>query len=246
MRRSFTLALAALAAAGLTACSQANGQDEAFGQKVRAYLLEHPEVLEEAIRALDAKRSAEAAADQTKALAANRKALEADPRDPVVGKGPITVVEFFDYRCGYCKSSAPEVLKLVASNKDVRFVFKEFPILPDANGRIGVSERAARIALAAKDSGKYVDLHRDLMAQKALDDAAVTRVAQKHGLDAATLLRAGQAPAVDEHLADTHELAQKLNIAGTPAFVIGNTVIPGADLEALRAAISDARKKKRA
>ena len=244
MRRSLTLALAALAASGLAACSQANGQDEAFGQKVRAYLLEHPEVLEEAIRALDAKRSAEAAANQTKALAANRRALEADPRDPVIGNGPITVVEFFDYRCGYCKAAAPEVLKLVASQKDVRLVFKEFPILPDANGRIGVSERAARIALAARKSGKYVDVHRDLMAERALDDAALTRVAQKHGLDAAALLRAGEAPAVDEHLADTQELAQKLNIAGTPAFVVGNTVVPGADLEALRAAIAQARKKR--
>ena len=244
MRRTFTLALAGLAAAGLAACSQANGQDEAFGQKVRAYLLEHPEVLEEAIQALDAKRSAQASADQTKALAANRRALEADPRDPVVGQGPITVVEFFDYRCGFCKTAAPEVLKLVASQKDVRLVFKEFPILPDANGRIGVSERAARIALAAKGSGKYVALHQDLMAQRALDDAAITKVAQKHGLDAAALLRAGQAPAVDEHLADTHELAQKLSIAGTPAFIVGDTVVPGADLEALRAAIANARKKR--
>jgi len=244
--RLLPLTLAALAAAGLAACSQANGQDEAFGQKVRAYLLEHPEVLEEAIQKLDEKRTAQAQADQGKALVANRRALEADPRDPVVGASPITVVEFFDYRCGFCKAAAPEVLKLVASEPGVRLVFKEFPILPDSNGRIGVSERAARIALAAKDSGKYVALHRDLMAQKALDDAAITRVAQQHGLDAAALLRAGEARAVDEHLADTHELAQKLNIAGTPAFIVGDTVVPGADLPALREAIAQARKAKRA
>ena len=205
-------------------------------------------MLEEAIQRLEQKRSQAAAADQTKALAANRRALEADPRDPVAGapNGAVTVVEFFDYRCGYCKVAAPEIVKLIEREKDVRFVFKEFPILPDANGRIGVSERAARLALAAKDSGKYLEIYRDLMAERALDDAAIARIASKHGLDPAALARAGQNPAVDEHLADIHELATKLNVAGTPAFIVGNTVVPGADLEALRAAIAEARKAKKA
>ena len=144
---------------------------------MRAYLLEHPEVLEEAIQRLDEKRTAQATADQGKALAANRRALTADPRDPVAvaANGTITVVEFFDYRCGFCKSAAPEVLKLLQTEKDVRLVFKELPILPDANGRIGVSERAARLALAARSSGKYVAVHRDLMAERALDDAGSAR-----------------------------------------------------------------------
>lgn len=144
-----TLAAALAALPLLAACQPAD--DAVFGQRVRAYLLEHPEVLEEAIRKLDENRTVQATAAQTKALAANRQALERDPRDPVIGNpnGSVTVVEFFDYRCGYCKSIAPEVLALLDSEKDVRFVFKELPILPDANGRIGVSERAARLALAA-------------------------------------------------------------------------------------------------
>jgi protein-disulfide isomerase len=234
-----------LAAMLRAACSEARGGDEAFGQRVRAYLLEHPEVLEEAIQRLDEKRAQTAAATQEKALVSNRKAVEQDPRDPVAGNGSITVVEFFDYRCGYCKTAAPEVVNLIRSDPGIRFVFKELPILPDANGRLGVSERAARLALAAKDSGKYLAVHRDLMAEKALDDAGIERVARKHGLDPAALARAGQAAAVDDHLSDTQELARNLNIAGTPAFVVGDTLVPGADIAALRAAIDAARKGKK-
>jgi protein-disulfide isomerase len=232
----------------LAGCAEARN-DEAFGQRVRAYLLEHPEVLEEAIRKLDENRSAQAAATQTRAVSGARAALEQDARDFVFGnpKGPITVVEFFDYRCGYCKTVAPEVLAMVQREGDVRFVFKEFPILPDRDtGRLGVSERAARAALAAKAQGKYLELHRDLMAERALDDAAIERVARKHGLDPAGLAEVGGADAVDRQLTDTHQLAQAIGIEGTPAFIVGGTVIPGADIDALRAAIAAERKRLKA
>jgi protein-disulfide isomerase len=242
MRSSaLTRPLLLLAAVLLAACSEARGGDEAFGQRVRAYLLENPEVLEEAIQRLDQKRAQTAAATQSKALVSNRKAVEQDPRDPVVGNGPITVVEFFDYRCGYCKTAAPAVVDLVRTEPDVRVVFKELPILPDRDGRLGVSERAARLALAAKDTGKYLEVHRDLMAEKALDDAGIARIARKHGLDPVALARAGQTPAVDDHLSDTQELARSLGVEGTPAFVVGDTMIPGADIAALRAAIAQKR-----
>lgn len=245
IRASLLASLFAASALGLSACSEARSDDDKFGERVRAYLLENPEVLEEAITRLDQKRAAASTANQVKALADNRAALERDPRDPVLGNpnGAITVVEFFDYRCGFCKTVAPEVVNLLQTEKDVRFVFKELPILPDANGQLGVSERAARVALAAKAQGKYLEVHRDLMAQRALDDAAIARVAQSHGLDSAALLRTGGSPAVDDHLSDTHELAQKLGIQGTPAFIVGDQVIPGADPEALKAAIAAARQK---
>jgi protein-disulfide isomerase len=123
-------------------------------------------------------------------------------------------------------------------------VFKELPILPDREtGLVGVSERAARVALAAKAQDKYVEVHRDLMAERALDDAAIERIVKKHGLDAEALEKVGGDPAIDAQLADTHELAQAIGVNGTPAFVVGGTVIPGADLDALRAAIRKARPK---
>ena len=235
----------AVASLALSACSDVRGKDEAFGKRVRAYLLEHPEVLEEAIVRLDQKRAEAGVATQVKALATNRAALERDRRDPVLGNpnGAVTVVEFFDYRCGYCKSIAPQVLAMLDSEKDVRFVFKELPILPDANGRIGVSERAARLALAAHAKGRYREVHRDLMAQKALDDAGIQRVARNLGLDPVALARAGATPAAADHLSDNQELARALGIQGTPAFVIGDQVVPSADPDALRAAIAAARQK---
>jgi protein-disulfide isomerase len=238
------LLLALLAASALVGCQRSD--DAAFGQRVRAYLLENPQVLEEAIRKLDENRAAETAAVQTKAVSQARAALERDDRDPVFGNpnGAVTVVEFFDYRCGYCKAVAPEVLELVRREGDVRFVFKELPILPDREtGLVGVSERAARVALAAKAQDKYVEVHRDLMAERALDDAAIERIVKKHGLDAEALEKVGGDPAIDAQLADTHELAQAIGVNGTPAFVVGGTVIPGADLDALRAAIRKARPK---
>lgn len=238
------LLLTVFAAMAFSGCSRTD--DAAFGQRVRAYLLEHPEVLEEAIRKLDETRAQETAAVQTKAVSQARAALERDARDPVFGNpnGAVTVVEFFDYRCGYCKAVAPEVLELVRREGDVRFVFKELPILPDSGtGVVGVSERAARVALAAKADGKYVEVHRDLMAERALDDAAIERIVEKHGLDPETLAQAAGDTAIDAHLADTHELAQAIGVNGTPAFIVGGSVIPGADLDALRAAIRKARPK---
>lgn len=234
-----------LAALTLSACTRAN-DEEAFGRQVRAYLLEHPEVLEEAIRKLDENRAAETAAVQTKAVSQARTALERDGRDFVFGnpEGAITVVEFFDYRCGYCKAVTPEVLDLVQRAGDVRFVLKEFPILPDRDtGAVGVSERAARIAIAAKAQGKYLEVHRDFMAERALDDAAIERIVAKHGLDPDKLAEIAASDAVDAQLIATHELAQAVGVNGTPTFIVGGSVIPAADLEALRAAIRKARPK---
>jgi protein-disulfide isomerase len=236
MRYAALLALLPL----LAACQPAD--DAAFGQRVRAYLLEHPEVLEEAIRKLDETRAVQATAAQAKALATARGALERDPRDPVIGNpdGAITVVEFFDYRCGYCKTVAPELIAMVEREGDVRLVLKELPILADpGTGRVGVSERAARLALAAEKAGKYLPVHRALMAERALDDADLQRIAQSHGLSAAPAT-----PGADEHLVAVQQLAEQIGVNGTPAFVVDGRMIAGANLEGLRAAIAEARAKR--
>ena len=237
--RSVALAAASLAVLGLAGCGPAK-PDKAFGEKVHAYLIEHPEVLNEMSAKLQAQQQAQAAEKSKGAIAKYRQALERDPRDLVANpNGTITVVEFFDYRCGYCKLAAPDVAKLIQENPDVRFVFKDFVIFGHD------SEVAARMVLGAKDQGKTLDLYRNLMAQKGnLDEAAIIRIAQQTGVDVAKAQAAGVTPAVTQHLVDTHALAEALSIEGTPAFFVGNTMIAGADMSALKLAIEQARASK--
>lgn len=228
------LALVATAALALTGCQKAN--DEAFGQRVRAYLLENPEVIQEAVEKLQEKQQADAAKAAQAGLAKFRKELEHDPRDYVANPdGGITVVEFFDYRCGYCKLAAPEVLKLIEENKDVRVVFKEFPIFG------GESNLAAQVVLSPAAKGKTKEIHRRFMAEKALDEAAIDRILLDVGVNPAAAKAGGESAAVQQHLRDVHELAAALHIEGTPAFIVGDTLISGADMGALRKAIAEAR-----
>lgn len=233
--RPLALAAASLAALSLIGCGPAK-PDKAFGEKVRAYLLENPEVLVEVSAKLQAKQARQAADKARGAIGRYRQALERDPRDFVANPdGAVTVVEFFDYRCSYCKLAAPEVVALIQQNPDVRFVFKDFVIFGHD------SEVAARMALGAKDQGKTIALYKRLMAEKSLDEAAVTRIAQEVGIDVARARAAGGAPVTSQHLADTHALAEALAVEGTPAFFVGNRMIPGADMRALKLAIDEAR-----
>lgn len=232
MRKPLIL-LAALGASALalSACDRAT--DDAFGERVRTYLLENPEVIEEAVQKLNEKREAEAAKAAATALDQYRAALEQDPRDFVANpQGAITVTEFYDYRCGYCKMVAPEMVKLIEENPDVRVVFKEFPIFGEQ------SNTTAAIMLTDLVKPKTLELHERLMAEKALDDAALDRNLQALGINPAAAREAAKAPAIQKQLEDTHELAAALGINGTPAFVVGDQVISGADMNALRAAIA--------
>jgi protein-disulfide isomerase len=238
------VALAALLALAAAACSpgpaKTTASDDAFGRQVRAYLLQHPEVIEEAGAKLNEQRRAQALAAVSKAISGKTAALEADPADYVANPaGKITVVEFFDYRCPYCKAALPDIKGLIANNKDIRFVFKEFPILPDSDGRLGVSLRAARAAMAAKASGKYVQVHDALMAARPLDDAAIVKVMKDNGLDP---LPALASTAYDKHLKSVHDLAVDIGATGTPSFVVGDSLIEGNQMDALTAAIAKARK----
>jgi protein-disulfide isomerase len=196
----------------------------------------HPEVIREAAVKLNENDRLAAMKASTDAIGKYRGQLERDTRDFVANPdGKITVVEFFDYRCGYCKLAAPEVVKLIAENPDVRFVFKEFPIFGE------VSDTAAKVALTREGKTKGVDLYRVLMADKALDDAALDRHLAEVGIDAAAAHKDADHPMIARQLLDTHALAEALKIEGTPAFIVGNTMIPGADMAALRAAIAAAR-----
>src|SRR5437879_4602097 len=225
---------AALAAAvSLSGCQKL---DDAFGDKVHAYLMAHPEVVREAAVKLAENDRLSALKTSTAAIDKYRGQLEHDNRDFVANPdGKITVVEFFDYRCGYCKLAAPEVVKLINENPDVRFVFKEFPIFGE------VSDTAAKVALTEPAKAKGVDLYKALMADRALDDAALDRHLAEVGVNAAAARKDADQPLIARQILDTHALAEALKIEGTPAFIVGQTMIPGADMNALRAAIASAR-----
>jgi protein-disulfide isomerase len=225
----------ALAAAlSLAACQKV--EDATFGDKVHAYLMAHPEVLREAEVKLQENDRLAAQKASTDAIAKYRGQLERDTRDFVANPdGKITVVEFFDYRCGYCKLAAPQVVELIEKNPDVRFVFKQFPIFGE------VSDTAAKVALTREAKAKGVLLYQTLMSEKALDDAALDRHLAEVGIDPAQARKDAQHPMIDRQILDTHALAEALKIDGTPAFIVGDILIPGADIPALKAAIAKAR-----
>jgi protein-disulfide isomerase len=236
LNRLSALRLLALAAAAISLSACQKTDDAAFGQRVHAYLLAHPEVLREASEKLAQNDRLASMKASTDAIARYRGQLEHDPRDFVANPGGrITVVEFFDYRCGYCKLAAPEVVKLIEQNPDVRFVFKEFPIFGE------VSDTAAKVALTRGGKAKGLEIYKTLMSEKALDDAALDRHLAEVGVDAAEARKEATHPLIDRQILDTHVLAEALKIDGTPAFIIGNTMIPGADMPALKAAIAAAK-----
>lgn len=224
-------ALAVLPAAGCSAQTTARSlsapkkgaDDAAFGRRVHAYLLAHPEVIQEAVQALDARQSAEAAAHAGEAIRSHAQALTADARDPVVGNvhGAKTVVEFFDYRCPYCKVAAPQLPAFLAKHPDVRLVYKEFPILSEA------SEHAARAALAAARQGKYGPVHLALMKLPTLTDAAIEQTLRENGVDLFRAKADAASPAVTRQLDETHALAAAIGANGTPSFIVGDQISAG-------------------
>jgi protein-disulfide isomerase len=233
MTLAYRTLMALAAALSLSACQRA---DDAFGQKVHAYLMAHPEVIREAAEKLNENDRLAALKASTNAIGKYRGQLEHDPRDFVANPdGKVTVVEFFDYRCGYCKLAAPQVVSLIQQNPDVRFVFKEFPIFGE------VSDTAAKIALTAPAKAKGVQLYQALMGDKALDDAALDRHLAEIGINSAAARKDAQDPTIARQILDTHALAEAVKIDGTPTFIVGNTMIPGADIPALNAAIAAAK-----
>ena len=207
-------------------------EDQAFEMRLKAYLREHPEVVQEAALKLRQNRALASRQALTKA----RQQLEADPRDFVANPGGhVTVVQFFDNRCVYCSAAAPDVLALVAQSPDVRFVFKQYPIFGST------SDYAARVALTPQGKSKGLELYRAFLAQKDLTPARIDALIAKAGLDVAAVQLAATDPAIDEQIRDTRALAQAIDVRGAPAFVVGDQIIQGADTERLRAAITRAR-----
>lgn len=230
---------AVLGALALIACHNApQGDDAAFGKRVRAYLLSHPEVLQEVGQKLEAREAASEDAARLRAqasLPSLRQAIERDPNDFVANpKGPVTVTEFFDYRCPHCVNAAPKVLALIKADPKVRFVFKEMPIFGP------LSDHAALAAIAVKRAGgDYLGLYRAFMSARPLDDAMVTSVALADGARPEDLT-AGGAARGHLQIARNTALFNKLDLGGTPAFIIGDQIVLGDDMTAVAAAVAKA------
>jgi protein-disulfide isomerase len=214
-------------------------QKTEFEKIVHDYLVEHPEVIKEAIQALQAKEEQGKADAQTQSVLQNKDALFNDPGTPVAGNpmGDVTVVEFFDYHCPYCKAVAAPLQQLLQDDKGVRLVLKEFPILGED------SVLASHAALAAVGQGKYWEFHQALMEHRGPFDMDVIKtIAAKVGLDPAKLEADMGQHQIEPLISANHKLAQTLDVSATPTFVIGDQVVEGAvPLEQLKALIQKAR-----
>jgi protein-disulfide isomerase len=223
--------LAGTVAAGLAvpgtliAAEFSDEQRSEMGEIIRDYLLKNPEVLRDALHELQRREEVAEAERAQKALADNAANIYRSEHDLVVGnpEGSITMVEYFDYNCGYCKRALPDVLKLIDEDKDLRVVLKEFPILGPG------STFAARAALASRKQGKYWEFHLAMLGQRGtIDEGKVLAAAEKVGLDTEKLKADMEAPEVDEAISINMSVARQLGINGTPAFIIGERVVPGA------------------
>lgn len=204
---------------------------------VHEYIVEHPEVIEEALITLSDREKAAAAERAAAAITSNADKLYNDPAAPFVGdeNAEVTVVEFFDYRCGYCKRSTDWVRSLPKKyDGKVRVVYKELPIFG------GISETAALAALAAHKQDKYLEMHLGLMGIKNnsdLTDAKIDEVAKAAGIDVAKMRADMASMDIQKQLADDKQLGRTLGVDGTPAFFVGGTGVVGADQMGLYQAI---------
>jgi protein-disulfide isomerase len=221
---------AALAGTLLLSASPARAQDklptEEVEQIVREYLLREPEIIYQAIQELQKRQQAAESSRQKAMIAQHGDDIFRHRDDPVAGNqsGDVTLVEFFDYRCGYCRSMSAGLRSLIKGDEQLRFVFKELPVLgPDS-----VTAAKAALAAAKLDQERYPDFHFALMQSKDLSQDAVLEVAARQGYDRqrleAEMAESWVQARIDENLA----LAEKLGISGTPSFVVGETLIPGA------------------
>jgi protein-disulfide isomerase len=231
-------ALAAAAWIGVAAFAEAEAAEFSDAQHkeiiavVKDYLIKNPEILRELMQELE-KRDELAQAEQAKAgIAQNAEQIFRSKADFIAGnpKAAVTVVEFFDYNCGFCKRAVPDVLALIDGDKDLKVVLKEFPILGPG------SVFASKAAIASKKQGRYWDFHLALLrARDSLNEDAVLRIAKDVGLDVDRLKRDVTAADVVETIDGNARLARAIGIEGTPAFLIGERLLPGAvGLPALR------------
>lgn len=245
--RSTLLATAAVftVASGAQAIDLADMSEEEranFRAEVRAYLLENPEVLMEAIEVLEQRQAMSEAERDTALIAANLAALTNDGHSWVGGNpdGDVTLVEFLDYRCGFCRRAFPEIEELIATDGNIRLIVKEFPILGPQ------SELASRFAIAVKDiagDDAYKTAHDALMTYRGqINEEGLARLADELGVDSDAVIQTMSSEAVDDIIATNRALGQSLAISGTPTFVIGEQMLRGfLPVEGLRELVEEER-----
>lgn len=208
-------------------------QQAEINKMIRQYILEHPEILPEAIQILRNKQKAQMLNDY-------QNVIYNDGYSYVGGnpKGDVTVVEFFDYNCGYCKNTLLTLEKLMRIDPNIRIIYKEFPILSPS------SITAAKAAMASIKQGKYYAFHKAMLTNKRnLDEARIFELARQVGLDEQQLAIDMTDPDFDRAIHQNTLLAQNLQITGTPGFIIGNLIMPGElPLGKLLSAIDETRK----
>ena len=206
---------------------------------VRSALLNNPEILREASERLQQQETAAMQQAARAAISQNLPALNDDLRDPAIGPADarVTVVQFFDYRCPYCKQIADAYMALVRANPDVRFVFKEWPILDRDEP---LSEYAARAALAAAAQDRYAEVHQALMAAQTIDNASVNAILVANGIDMARAQADIAAAERGQHLTDVMTLARNIGLSGTPTFIVNGEIVNARSIDDLQSAIDGA------
>lgn len=208
---------------------------------VRNYLLKNPEIMSEVQTALEVKRESDAKATQTTYLAKAGADLFANPNDAVLGNpnGDVTVVEFFDYNCGYCRKAMDDMDALIKSDPNVRFVLKELPILGPDSVKAHIVAQAFRKLMPEK----YADFHRALLTSGHADEATSLALAVSLGANEAQMKDGMGSKDIGILFDQNNQMAQGLNITGTPSYIIKDTVIPGAfGFEALSQNVANVRK----
>jgi protein-disulfide isomerase len=250
MMKSYFLVAAPLAVAlTLSAAAPARAQSFTPDQRgdiekiVREYLLSHPEVLQDAMAELEKRQ---ATADAEKHMAAIKEQGEkifSSPRQVTLGnpKGDVTLVEFFDYNCAFCKRAMSDMLDLLKNDTKLKVVLKEFPVLGE--GSVQAAQVAVAVRMQDKGGKKYLEFHQKLLSGRGpADHTRAIAVAKEVGLDMARLDKDMQSDEVKASLQESFSLAEQLGLNGTPSYVIGNDVAIGAvGLEALKEKINTAR-----
>ena len=238
------VSLALAGAAPAVAQSFSADQREEIGKIIKDYLLTHPEVMQDVMAELEKRQQSADAEKHRAAVVENKATLFSSPHQVVLGnpQGNVTMVEFFDYNCGFCKRAMTDMLDLIKTDNNLKFVLKEFPVLGEG------SVEAARVAVAARmqdaNGKKYIEFHQKLLGSRgAADKMRALAVAKEVGFDIPRLERDMGSDEVKKPIEENMKLAEALGVNGTPSYVVGEEVVIGAvGLDALREKINAERK----
>ena len=218
-----------------------NEEKQSINKLIEEYILQNPEVIIQSIEGMRERERLQVEQETKTNLVALAEDIFHNPSDPVAGNpdGDVTVVEFLDYRCGYCKSFFTSINAIIPDDENVRVVFEELPILGPS------SERAARVALAASRQNLYLEFHTAIMSMRGgFNEKRMFAMAEEIGIDMSQLRQDMELSEGQSTLDNAREPARKLSITGTPAIIVGSNIVRGAiDKDRLSAMISEAREE---